>query len=78
MDNNTVSVYAHQFSTGVARELGHNMGVTADLIWVERQADRDTVDLNLPTRSRVSGRIRSSRASTTGSRRPTTPIARCS
>jgi hypothetical protein len=48
MDNGTVSAYAHQFSAGVARELGRNMGVTADLIWVERKSDRDTVDLNLP------------------------------
>jgi hypothetical protein len=48
MDNDTVSAYAHQFSTGVSRMVGRNMGVTADLIWVQREADRDTVDLNLP------------------------------
>jgi hypothetical protein len=28
--------------------VGRNMGVTADLIWVERKSDRDTVDINLP------------------------------
>jgi hypothetical protein len=48
LDNGTVSAYAHQVSGGVARMIGGNMGVTADLIWVERRSDRDTVDLNLP------------------------------
>ena len=48
MDNDNVSAYAHQFSSGVSRMVGSNLGVTADLVYVQRKADRDTVDLNLP------------------------------
>ena len=54
MDNENVSAYAHQFSTGVSRMVGRDFGVTADVIVVNRKSDRDTVDLNLPDRvSRV-------------------------
>lgn len=48
MDNSNVSAYAHQVSTGVSRMIGRNLGVTADVIFVQRKSDRDTVDLNLP------------------------------
>lgn len=48
MDNDNVSAYAHQFSTGVSRMVGRDFGVTADAILVQRKSDRDTVDLNLP------------------------------
>jgi hypothetical protein len=48
MDNDNVSAYAHQFSTGVSRMVGRDFGVTADVIVVQRKSDRDTVDLNLP------------------------------
>ena len=48
MDNDNVSAYAHQFSAGVSRMVGRNFGVTADVIFVQRKSDRDTVDLNLP------------------------------
>ncbi len=48
MDNENVSAYAHQFSTGVSRMIGRDFGVTADVILVNRKSDRDTVDLNLP------------------------------
>ena len=50
MDNDNVSAYAHQISTGVSRTIGRNFGLTADLIFVQRKSDRDTVDLNLPDR----------------------------
>lgn len=48
MDNDNVSAYAHQFSAGVQKMLGANFAVGADVIVVDRKADRDTVDLNLP------------------------------
>ena len=48
MNNDTVSAYAHQFSAGTSKMLGHDFGITADLIFVQRKSDRDTVDLNLP------------------------------
>ncbi|MGQ0735407.1 MAG: TonB-dependent receptor [Acidobacteriota bacterium] len=48
MDNDNVSAYAHQVSTGVSRMLGRDLSVGADLILVYRRSDRDTVDLNLP------------------------------
>jgi len=48
MDNDNVSAYAHQFSGGVSRMIGQNLGVTADVIVVRRRSDRDTVDPNLP------------------------------
>jgi hypothetical protein len=50
MDNDNVSAYAHQVSSGVSRMMGRNFGITADLIFVQRKSDRDTVDLNLPDR----------------------------
>jgi Carboxypeptidase regulatory-like domain/TonB dependent receptor-like, beta-barrel len=56
MDNENVSAYAHQFSVGGSRMVGTDLGVTADVIIVERKSDRDTVDLNLPdqiTRARA-------------------------
>lgn len=51
MDNDNVSAYAHQVSTGVSRMVGRDFGVTADVIVVNRRSDRDTVDLNLPDRA---------------------------
>ena len=45
---------------GVSRMLGRDFGVTADVIVVRRKADRDTIDVNLPTRLRACGRFRSS------------------
>jgi hypothetical protein len=48
MANDTVSAYAHQFSVGGSRMVTAELGVTADLIIVQRKSDRDTVDLNLP------------------------------
>jgi outer membrane receptor protein involved in Fe transport len=48
MDSDTVSAFAHQFSAGVSKMLGANFALAADLIVVNRKADRDTVDLNLP------------------------------
>jgi Carboxypeptidase regulatory-like domain/TonB dependent receptor len=48
MDNENVSAYAHQFSTGVSRMIGRDFAMTADVILVNRKSDRDTVDLNLP------------------------------
>ena len=48
MDSDTVSAFAHQFSGGVSKMLGANFAMAADLIVVNRKADRDTVDLNLP------------------------------
>jgi hypothetical protein len=50
MDNDNVSAYAHQVSTGVSRMIGRHLGITADVILVRRRSDRDTVDLNLPDR----------------------------
>jgi len=50
MDNKTVNAYAHQFSVGMSKMLGRDFGITADVIIVQRKADRDTVDLNLPDR----------------------------
>lgn len=51
MDNNTVSAYAHQYSLGIQKMLGASFAVGADLIAVNRKADRDTVDLNLPNQT---------------------------
>ena len=48
MDNDNVSAYAHQFSTGMSAMIGRDFGITADVIIVQRKSDRDTVDLNLP------------------------------
>jgi len=48
MDNDNVSAYAHQFSTGMSAMIGRDFGLTADVIIVQRKSDRDTVDLNLP------------------------------
>ncbi|MFM8535059.1 MAG: TonB-dependent receptor plug domain-containing protein, partial [Acidimicrobiia bacterium] len=48
MANDNVSAYAHQFSVGGSRMLTNELGVTADVIMVQRKSDRDTVDLNLP------------------------------
>ncbi len=48
MDNDNVSAYAHQFSTGMSAMIGRDFGISADVIIVQRKSDRDTVDLNLP------------------------------
>jgi hypothetical protein len=51
LSNDAVNPYAHQSSVGVARMLGRNLGITADVIVVRRKSDRDTVDLNLPNQT---------------------------
>jgi hypothetical protein len=48
MDNHNVSAYAHQYSAGLSRMLGRAFSVAADVIVVQRKADRDIVDPNLP------------------------------
>jgi hypothetical protein len=43
-----VNPYAHQFNLGMSRMLTRDIGVTADVTYVNRYSDRDTVDINLP------------------------------
>ncbi|MEI6667532.1 MAG: carboxypeptidase regulatory-like domain-containing protein [Acidobacteriota bacterium] len=47
-DNSTPNPYAHQLDVGFTRMLGHDIGVTADLLMVYRYSDQETVDANLP------------------------------
>ena len=76
--NDTVNPYAHQFNAGVSRTVARDIAVTADVSLTNRYSDRDTIDPNLPDQSDARPSCtRSSRASTSGCRRPTTPTARC-
>jgi len=46
--NDTVNAYAHQANVGVNRMVGTQLAVSADLTFVSRFSDRDTIDVNLP------------------------------
>jgi outer membrane receptor protein involved in Fe transport len=48
MSNATVSPYAHQVDLGVNRLVRRLFAVSADVTFVNRYSDRDTVDVNLP------------------------------
>lgn len=48
--NDTVNAYAHQFNVGVNRQIANQFAVSADVTFVNRFSDRDTVDVNLPDR----------------------------
>jgi hypothetical protein len=48
MSNDQVNPYAHQVNAGVSRQLARDFAVTADLSFVNRYSDRDTIDPNLP------------------------------
>src|SRR3954468_15902208 len=48
MSNDQVNPYAHQINVGVNRSIMRDVAVTADLSFVNRYSDRDTVDPNLP------------------------------
>ncbi len=48
MSNATVNPYAHQFNLGLSRLVMRTFAVTADLTFVNRFSDRDTIDVNLP------------------------------
>jgi outer membrane receptor protein involved in Fe transport len=48
MSNATVNPYAHQFNVGVSRVFARVIALSADFTIVNRYADRDTVDPNLP------------------------------
>jgi hypothetical protein len=48
--NDTVNAYAHQFNVGLNRQVANQFAVSADLSFVNRYSDRDTVDVNLPDR----------------------------
>ena len=77
--NDTVNTYAHQFNVGINRMLTRDIALIGRLQHrATATRDRDTVDINLPDQvTRARSRIRSSRASTSGSRRRTTPTRRC-
>ena len=75
--HDAVNPYAHQFNVGVSQMLTREIAVTADVTYVHRYSDRDTVDLNLPDQVTRRGRIRSSLVSASGSGPPTTPTAPC-
>jgi hypothetical protein len=47
-DNETVNAYAHQFNVGLNRMIGSQFALSADVTFVDRSSDRDTVDVNLP------------------------------
>lgn len=47
-DNDTVNAYAHQANVGVNHSIGNMLAVSADVTFVSRYSDRDTVDVNLP------------------------------
>ena len=49
MSNATVNPYAHQVDLGVNRVVRREFAVSADLTFVNRYSDRDTVDVNIPT-----------------------------
>lgn len=46
-----VNPYAHQFNVGVSHMVTRNVAVTADVTFVNRYSDRDTIDINLPDRA---------------------------
>src|SRR5439155_12296692 len=48
MSNDTVNPYAHQVDLGVNRVVRRMFAVSADVTFVNRFSDRDTVDVNLP------------------------------
>jgi outer membrane receptor protein involved in Fe transport len=48
MSNASVNPYAHQFNAGVNRVITREIALSADFTVVNRYADRDTVDPNLP------------------------------
>ena len=48
MSNDFINPYAHQFAVGFTRMVSRHLAATIDLSWVDRYADRDIVDLNLP------------------------------
>jgi hypothetical protein len=43
-----VNAYAHQFNVGASRMLTREIAVTADVTYVNRYSDRETIDINLP------------------------------
>ncbi|HWQ00224.1 MAG TPA: carboxypeptidase regulatory-like domain-containing protein [Vicinamibacterales bacterium] len=43
-----VNPYAHQFNVGLSRMLTRDIAATVDFTYVDRYADRDTIDINLP------------------------------
>jgi len=47
-DHGQVNPYAHQVNFGVSQMIRRDMAVTADVSFVNRYSDRDTVDVNLP------------------------------
>ncbi|HET9264039.1 MAG TPA: TonB-dependent receptor [Vicinamibacterales bacterium] len=47
-DHDQVNPYAHQLNFGASHMLTRTMAVTADVTFVNRYSDRDTVDINLP------------------------------
>jgi hypothetical protein len=48
LDNDYVNSYAHQFNVGMTQRLRGDLAISADVTMVERRADRDIVDINLP------------------------------
>jgi len=48
--NDTVNAYAHQFNVGINRLVASRLAVSADVTFVNRYSDRDTIDVNLPDR----------------------------
>ena len=47
-DHDQENAYAHQFNLGMSRMIARDIAVTADVTFVNRYADRDTIDINLP------------------------------
>jgi hypothetical protein len=47
-DHDQVNAYAHQFNVGMSRMLTRDIALTADVTFVNRYSDRETVDINLP------------------------------
>jgi hypothetical protein len=48
LSNTMVNPYAHQYNAGFTRMLTQNIAASADVTWVQRYADQDSVDQNLP------------------------------
>jgi hypothetical protein len=48
LSNDLVNPYAHHYNVGFTRMVTTDMALTADVTYVRRYSDRDTVDVNLP------------------------------
>jgi outer membrane receptor protein involved in Fe transport len=48
LSNNLQSPYSHSVNAGLTKALVYDMAVTADLTYVDRYGDTDSVDINIP------------------------------